>query len=50
MICKECGHLLNEGNRFCPNCGAKVAAVGPTSNVGTSKSKLDDLKIGRAHV
>lgn len=43
MICKECGHLLNEGNRFCPNCGAKVAAVGPTSNVGTSKSKLDDL-------
>ena len=43
MICKECGHLLNEGNKFCPNCGAKVVARGPVPNMGASKSKLDDL-------
>jgi len=23
MYCRNCGHLLNESDRFCPNCGAK---------------------------
>jgi hypothetical protein len=24
MYCRNCGHLLNESDRFCPSCGAKI--------------------------
>lgn len=24
MICKNCGQILNDGDLFCGNCGAKV--------------------------
>ena len=41
MICKECGNLLKEGDKFCPNCGSKVEIAVPTP--GASTSKLDDL-------
>ena len=41
MICKECGNLLKEGDKFCPNCGSKVGLAVPTP--GASTSKLDDL-------
>ncbi len=41
MICKECGHLLKEGDKFCPNCGSKVELAVPTP--GASTSRLDDL-------
>ena len=41
MICKECGNLLKEGDKFCPNCGSKVELAVPTP--GASTSKLDDL-------
>ena len=41
MICKECGNLLKEGNKFCPNCGSKVELAVPTP--GASTSKLDNL-------
>jgi|GEM_PF-2359825 len=24
MYCRNCGHLLKEGDKFCPNCGARM--------------------------
>lgn len=29
MFCEKCGTPINEGEAFCPNCGAPVAAAKP---------------------
>lgn len=44
MICKNCGHLLNDGDRFCPNCGARVAVEVPDAK--EKPSTLDTLVSG----
>lgn len=51
MICNNCGHLLEESNKFCPNCGTKVEpqqnankeqAVEPIKDQGIRSSEHDD--------
>ena len=44
MICKNCGHLLNDGDRFCPNCGARVVMEVPDAK--EKPSTLDALVSG----
>ena len=34
MFCSNCGHKLNEGEEFCPNCGQKKE---DSPNLGSSK-------------
>ena len=31
MYCKNCGNLLNDGDKFCPNCGTKVVSTDDNS-------------------
>ncbi|MCD8295421.1 MAG: zinc-ribbon domain-containing protein [Clostridia bacterium] len=31
MYCKNCGTFLNDGARFCPNCGTPVGSSVPTT-------------------
>ena len=38
MFCAQCGQLVAEGMKFCPHCGAPVAAVAPTVAAPTSEA------------
>nr|WP_297175161.1 zinc ribbon domain-containing protein [uncultured Agathobaculum sp.] len=49
MFCRECGKLLLEGIRFCPDCGTSVAVDSATgSSTKDNTSPLCTLTIDRA--
>lgn len=33
MFCRECGKLINEGDKFCTGCGTKVEPISAINNV-----------------
>ncbi|MDY4788669.1 MAG: zinc-ribbon domain-containing protein [Bacilli bacterium] len=38
MYCKNCGHELNDGDKFCPNCQAPVDGNSPLATSNDSGS------------
>jgi hypothetical protein len=37
MFCAQCGQLVVEGMKFCPHCGAPVAALPPSTTAAESQ-------------
>lgn len=37
MYCKHCGSEINEGNRYCPNCGTPIA-----EDIAQTRQQTDD--------
>jgi uncharacterized membrane protein YvbJ len=38
MYCKECGKVLSETEKFCPNCGAKIESDKENNQTNLSKN------------
>lgn len=36
MYCRNCGNKIEDGCKFCPNCGAAVTPAGAKPDAGTS--------------
>ncbi|MFR6065568.1 MAG: zinc ribbon domain-containing protein [Eubacterium sp.] len=47
MICKNCGHVINDGDLFCENCGTKVTTENEDKvNDNPNPDKEDDVLEG----
>ena len=43
MICGNCGYVIEEGHRFCPNCGQKVSDASDTHEDIKAELATEDL-------
>ncbi len=42
MFCKECGKMVQDGNRFCTGCGTKIEPVGKINKNNTTENFSND--------
>ena len=41
--CRECGNMVNEGNAFCHECGAKLKSEAPKQDYYEPKSSYSKI-------
>ncbi len=50
MFCEKCGHKVNEGERFCQNCGAALQPVAPVQQAPVQEAPVQQAPVQEAPV